>query len=55
VVLYQLGRQEEGIAYYRNALRIKAEYADENWLRTVALWSEHAIAASRELRTASVL
>ena len=54
MVLYEVGRQDEGIAYYRNALGWKAGYADEIWLRTVAFWSERAITNSRALRSASV-
>jgi len=53
MALYVAGHQDDGIAYYRNALGLKAEYADENWLRTVALWSERAIADSRPLRAAA--
>jgi tetratricopeptide (TPR) repeat protein len=53
MALYVSGHQDDGIAYFRNALGLKAEYADENWLRTVALWSERAIADSRPLRAAA--
>lgn len=52
MALYVSGRRDDGIAYYRAALQLRAEYADEAWLRTVALWSERAINSSRELRAA---
>jgi tetratricopeptide (TPR) repeat protein len=54
MALYMTRRQDDGITFYRNALRIKAEYADEQWLRAVALWSERAIADSQALRAASI-
>ena len=54
MAFYTTGRQDDGIAFYRAALGINAGYADEEWLRTVALWSEHAIADSRAIRAASI-
>lgn len=53
MALYMSGWRDEGIASYRTALQLRAEYADEIWLRTVALWSERVISDSRELRNAA--
>ena len=54
MAFYTTGRQDDGIAFYRTALGINAKYSDEEWLGTVALWSEHAIADSRAIRAASI-
>ncbi|KPV53407.1 hypothetical protein SE17_09850 [Kouleothrix aurantiaca] len=54
MALYASGRREEGIAYYRTAIQLKADYANEDWLRTAALWSDRAINDSRELRTVTM-
>ena len=53
MLLYMTDRQGAGIDYYRKAIGLNANYADEGWLRSVALWSERAIADSRELRATS--
>ncbi|HEU5086647.1 MAG TPA: hypothetical protein VFT99_04355 [Roseiflexaceae bacterium] len=41
-----------GAGIYRAALAIKPNYADEDWLRTTALWSERAISDSQPMRSA---
>jgi tetratricopeptide (TPR) repeat protein len=50
--LYVSGRQQEGTDHYRAALGINPNYANEDWLRTTALWSERAISDSRPIRSA---
>lgn len=53
MLLYVTGRQSEGIGYYRKAVGLNANYTDETWLRSAALWSERAITDSREVRSMS--
>ena len=51
MALYTSGQYAEGLAYYQQAVQLKASYAEETWLREAALWSEKAITDSQALRS----
>lgn len=50
MALYVAGSRAEGLEYYRNAIDLKADYRNENILRSTYAWSDKAIADSQPLR-----